>query len=131
MPSGPVPCVAAAGSVKQRVDAEKAQNEKLNQKILTIALIMSKAAERMIAPLTTVELAAEGIVDVAPFSVLTSLTELDLSENEIVDVSPLSSLTSLFRLDFRMNQIVDVSPLSSLMSISQCWCRERGVSNRL
>ena len=68
--------------------------------------------------LTELRLGGNPITDISPLAHLTQLRWLDLDRNLIVDISPLAGLTALTSLDLRGNRIIDVSPLANLTQLT-------------
>ena len=68
--------------------------------------------------LTSISLAANQIVNIAPLSGLSNLSALDLSNNKVTDIAPLSSLSNLRSLDLSSNKLTDIAPLFGLTSLA-------------
>ena len=75
-------------------------------------------ADTKLRNLTTLNLAANNIVDLKPLMGLSNLTTLNLNINNIVDLKPLAGLSNLTTLDLNINNIIDVKPLAGLSNLT-------------
>jgi len=68
---------------------------------------------------TTLDVAADSIVDLSGIEFMRNLVELDLRDNEITSISQLSSLKKLQVLDLSDNAIGSFSPLTGLTAVRE------------
>lgn len=79
--------------------------------------------------LSRLELAGNGIPDIAPLAGLGSLRHLSLSDNVIANVGALSGLTGLDALFLNRNRIADIGPLAGMERLSRLFLAENLISD--
>jgi len=69
---------------------------------------------RLLPSLKTLMIAANGITDISPLTVLTDLEKIEFKHNAIRDISPLTGLGKLYSVGLNDNPLSDISPLMKL-----------------